>query len=77
MYGFGGTKGADAAPVSLNDVRTPSAALYSHGMSQFRVRWLLDLKMKGFAPNDVDRCLLSLLFSFSLYVLNGGNISAG
>lgn len=28
MYGFGGTKGADAAPASLNDVRTPSAALY-------------------------------------------------
>lgn len=32
MYGFGGTKGADAAPVSLNGVSTPSAALYTRGM---------------------------------------------
>lgn len=37
MYGFGGTKGADATPVSRNDVRTPSTALYSNGMRQFRV----------------------------------------
>lgn len=37
MYWFRGTKGADATPVSLNDVHTPSTALHSHGMWQFRV----------------------------------------
>lgn len=37
MYGFGGTKGADATPVSRNDVRTPSTALCSKGMWQIRV----------------------------------------
>jgi hypothetical protein len=64
---FGRTKRADATPVSLTDGRTPSMALHSDGVWQFRVGWLQDVRMKCSASNDVDRCLLSLLFSVHAY----------